>query len=139
MNGLEDPWPIKGTITPRENGYGASLSAATEYLTEGEGEDALQAAVDRARSKYGNGKEVDVEFRGKQYEGCLSWMLKGVNLSFTVDGEGLDESEAKPKRVFSCPACDSRATVRATTDIQVTLDCQDGHPVQEMEEEDEVA
>lgn len=49
-----------------------------------------------------------------------------------------NESDPKPKRVFSCPECDSRATVRATTDVSVTLDCNDGHPVQKMLEEDEV-
>jgi len=134
---VEDPWPIAGTITPKENGYSAKLGEPTEYLTEGD-VDHLQAAVDRARSKYGDGKEVGVVFRGRQFEGCSGWELTGRKLSFKVDGEGLDESEPRPKRVFGCPACDSRATVRATTDVDVTLDCNDGHPVQEMEEEDEV-
>lgn len=134
---VDDPWPIAGTITPKQNGYGAKLGEPTEYLTEGD-VDHLQAAVDRARSKYGNGKEVGVVFRGHQFEGCSGWELTGRKLSFTVDGMGPGESEAKPKRVFSCPACESRATVRATTNVSVTLDCQDGHPVQELVEQDEV-
>jgi hypothetical protein len=76
MNHIHDPWPITGTITPRENGYRASLDAETEWLTEGDSDD-LQAAVDRAAREYGEDVTVEVTFHGVLYDGCSDFDIHG--------------------------------------------------------------
>jgi hypothetical protein len=58
--GIETPFPVEGTVTPREDGFGASLPCASEWLSETENGDVLQRAVDRAARKHGNGVEVEV-------------------------------------------------------------------------------
>lgn len=60
---IETPFPVEGTVTPREYGHSASLPCASEWLTETENGDILQRAVDRAARRYGNDVEVEVVFR----------------------------------------------------------------------------
>lgn len=63
MSAIETPFPVKGTITAKDRGYSSTLPCASEYLTETEDNtDYLQAAVDRAARKYGEGVEVEVRF-----------------------------------------------------------------------------
>ncbi|ELZ96611.1 hypothetical protein [Haloferax sulfurifontis] len=59
---VDNPFPIRGTITLKENGRIASLDSVTEWVTETDHGDLLQQATDRARRLYGNGVEVEVEF-----------------------------------------------------------------------------
>ncbi len=63
MSAIETPFPVEGTVTPTDYGYSADIPCASEYLTETEDNtDYLQAAVDRAARKYGEGVEVRVRF-----------------------------------------------------------------------------
>lgn len=86
---VETPFPFEGTITPRENGYGANLPCESEWLTETEdGTDYLQAAVDRAARKHGEGVEVRVRFRAdRSGVGCGGVMLLGPVDDKAADAE----------------------------------------------------
>lgn len=75
MVDIETPFPVEATITPKEYGYGANLPCASEWLTETEHGDKLQAAVDRARSEYGNETEVEVVFYGDGHGQCKEFSL----------------------------------------------------------------
>ena len=74
---IETPFPVEGTITPRENGYGASLPCASEWLSETENGDLLQRAVDRAARKYGNGVEVEVTWRDDGHGNANDFEIHG--------------------------------------------------------------
>lgn len=76
---VETPFPVEGTITPTDYGYSASLPCASEYLTETEdGTDYLQASVDRAARKYGEGVKVRVRFTSdRSGMGCGGYELLG--------------------------------------------------------------
>ena len=76
---VESPFPVEGTVTPKESGYSASLPCASEYMTETEsGTDYLQAAVDRAAREYGEGVEVRVRFTsGPAGLGCEGFEVLG--------------------------------------------------------------
>ncbi|MFC4553512.1 MULTISPECIES: hypothetical protein [Halorussus] len=75
---IETPFPVEGTITPRENGFGASLPCESEWLSETENGDILQRAVDRASREYGNGVEVAVVFHDDGHGNAQSFDLLGL-------------------------------------------------------------
>jgi len=80
MSDIETPFPVEGTITPNANGFSASLGdVASEWLTQTEdGTDYLQAAVDRAARKFGEGVEVRVRFTSDAHGlGCGDFELLG--------------------------------------------------------------
>lgn len=56
----EDPFPVEGTITLRENGFRSSLPCAPEWLTETENGDQLKKAVHEAAYEYDVGQEIHV-------------------------------------------------------------------------------
>jgi len=73
-----NPFPAEGTIEAKENGFSANLPCSTMYVREGEdGTDHLQAAVDRASRKYGEGVEVRVRFTSRTGVGCTGYELLG--------------------------------------------------------------
>ena len=72
---IETPFPIEGTITPRENGYSANLDAPSEWLTETEHGDMLQRAVDRAAREHGNDVTVEVMFYSDGHGVCNDYAL----------------------------------------------------------------
>lgn len=76
---VDTPFPVEGTITPKENGYRANLPCASVYLTETEdGTDYLQAAVDRAARKHGEGVEARVRFTSdRSGMGCGGYEVLG--------------------------------------------------------------
>lgn len=74
---IENPFPITGSIRPTDYGYGASLSAPSEYITEVEGPNLLQAAVDRSARKYGEDVRVEVVFYGDEWDGATDYELLG--------------------------------------------------------------
>lgn len=74
---VDTPFPVEGTITPKETGYRASIPCASEWLTQTETGDYLQQAVDRAARKYGNGVEVRVRFESRDGLQCTSYQLLG--------------------------------------------------------------
>lgn len=74
---LETPFPVEGTITPTEYVHSASLPCASEWLTETENGDVLQAAVDRAARQYGEGTEVEVVFRDDGHGNANDFELLG--------------------------------------------------------------
>ena len=74
---IDTPFPVEGTITPRENGYSASFPCETEWLTETENGDVLQQAVDRAARKYGEDTEVEVVFRDDGHGNANGFDLLG--------------------------------------------------------------
>lgn len=78
MAEIDTPFPVEGTVTPREGGgFSANLPCASEWVRETEdGTDYLQAAVDRAARKYGDGVEVRVRFTsGMSGLGCSGFEL----------------------------------------------------------------
>lgn len=79
MPSLDTPFPVEGTITPTDYGHSASLPCASEWLREtADGTDYLQAAVDRAARKYGEGVEVRVRFTSdRDGMGCGGYELLG--------------------------------------------------------------
>jgi len=85
---IETPFPVEGTITPKETGSHASLSCASEWVTQTENGDLLQRAVDRAARKYGNGTKVEVRFTDDGHGVAQDYELLGP-----VDES--DESEAE--------------------------------------------
>lgn len=74
---VETPFPVEGTITPKENGFRASLPCASEWIRETEHGDKLQQAVDRAARKYGEGTEVRVRFTSRDGMQCTDYELLG--------------------------------------------------------------
>ena len=85
---IETPFPVEGTITPRENCFGASLPCASEWLTETENGDILERAVDRAARKYGNGTEVKVTFTDDGHGNANDFDLHGP-VENTEEADGL--------------------------------------------------
>lgn len=78
MSDIDTPFPVVGTITPTDYGYSASLPCASEWLTETDHGDVLQAAVDRAARKYGEGVEVRVRFEADKWgDQCGDYTLLG--------------------------------------------------------------
>lgn len=78
MSGIDTPFPVEGTITPTEHGYSASLPCESIWLTETDHGDVLQAAVDRAARKYGEGVEVRVRFDADDWgDQCGYYTLLG--------------------------------------------------------------
>ena len=75
---IETPFPVEGTVTPKENGYRASLPCASEWLTETDDGDYLQRAVDRAAREFGDGTEVRVRFTSDRFgDQCGGFDLLG--------------------------------------------------------------
>lgn len=74
---VDTPFPVEGTVTPKENGFHANLPCASEWLRETETGDYLQQAVDRAARKYGEGTEVRVRFTSSDGLQCTSYELLG--------------------------------------------------------------
>jgi hypothetical protein len=73
-----NPFPVEGTIEAKENGYSANLPCSSMYVREGEnGTDHLQAAVDRAARRCGEGVEVRVRFTSRTGVGCTGFELLG--------------------------------------------------------------
>lgn len=74
---VDTPFPVKGTITPKDHGFSASIPCASEWLTETETGDYLQRAVDRAARRYGEGTEVQVRFTSRDNLQCTGFTLLG--------------------------------------------------------------
>lgn len=75
---LDTPFPVEGTVTPKDHGYSADLPCESEWLTETEHGDYLQQAVDRAAREFGEGIEVRVRFTADRFgDQCGGFELLG--------------------------------------------------------------
>lgn len=97
---VETPFPVEGTVTPKDYGFGASLPCASEWLTETEHGDYLQQAVDRAARKYGEGVEVRVRFTSDKFgDQCGGFELLGPpednSDGDNPQGEGREDGSAE--------------------------------------------
>ena len=83
---IETPFPVEGTVTPRENGYGASLPCASEWLSETENGDMLEQAVHEAVYEYGRGVEVRVRWTARH----------GICNGYELLGPVPEETDSEP-------------------------------------------
>jgi len=74
---FENPFPVEGTITVEENITSYKFPCATEWMSETEHGNKLQAAGDRVARMYDDGTEVRVRFTDDGHGVCNHFEVLG--------------------------------------------------------------
>lgn len=75
---VETPFPVEGEVEPTEYGYSAETPCTSEWMTETENGDMIQAAADRIARVHGEGTRMRVRFTSNWEGVCNDFELLEV-------------------------------------------------------------